>query len=152
MNELTLTSIANTFSPEYRTFVQGDFPDAIAQKLGQAQQLDDIGILIVRNGILLYLHFVLLEAELATFMVTEGDIPEASANQIVVEFLKELPTAYVEQHDTVATEMRTPPVESEVPKPPTPPEAEGVRTMADDINKAQDDSTPATSQDDLLRR
>jgi hypothetical protein len=146
----TLTKFKQSFAPEYQTFLESGYTDAIARKINETHQLEDPDLVVVRNGLDLYLLFIITQTELQSFLTEEADIPADTAKAIVDAFIADLPTELTSQHQTMYDALHS--------QPPAKNEGEAIRTMADDAAAAQDeggenkDTVAGTSQDDLLKK
>ena len=148
MNDTTLQEIAQTFLPEYREFVESSYAETLALQLGAKYDIEGYQVILVKNGFLLYLHFVLLNSELTNFLVEEVGLDRVIAEKISADYLADLPKVLAEQHDEMVVELRKPPT----PTPtPTTNSVSPVRTMENDMATAQEGQTYTSSQDALLK-
>ncbi len=144
MSDTTLQSIAQNFTPEYKEFIESGYADTLAQQIGEKYQVTEEDLLIIRNGFRLHLHFVLLNPELANFLIEEARIEAATAQAISEDYLADLPTNYTNQHDEVTQSLRTP--TTDIPSP-----VFQVQTIENDVTAAQEGQTYTSSQETLLQ-
>jgi hypothetical protein len=112
MNDPILQTIANSLPPEYRAFIESGYIDAIAQKLGNEYQIEQPDVVVLRNGFMLYLYFVLLASELPGFLMEEAGLTETTASALTKDFLGDLPAQFTSEHTRTVEELRKEPIDT----------------------------------------
>lgn len=103
MPETTVQERLLALEPSYREFVTSDFARTAAAQFGVAEDFSDDQILILQNGIMLYLLLFFDLEGLATFIATECDLSADQANVLAAGITATLPDGFPAIHDeTVA--------------------------------------------------
>ncbi len=159
MNDPILTNLRQTFTPEYRDFVESEYTTEAARTLGGPAQLTAEQVSILENGFMLYLHFVLSDEELVKFLINYARIGTSTAQELVMVFKSTLPLELTVEHSLTVASLRkteTPIIADQeiAAMEAMLAQAPAVRTMATDMNMVREQGAGeyVSNQAALLQR
>lgn len=92
-------------TPDYQEFIFGGYPEMTANVFAETLNLDQDGLIVFENGIVLFLLFFIDADGLARFLVTDCHVEPHLADEVTSSILKGLPANLLSTQNEVFDEI-----------------------------------------------